>query len=48
MNDRNDRSRGIEILMTDDFEINPVDPLSLPNNYHEPNDIDPIPPSVVH
>ena len=32
MNDRDDRSRGIEILMTDDFEINPVDPLRLPNN----------------
>jgi hypothetical protein len=25
--DRDDRSIGIEILMTDDFKINPTDPL---------------------
>ena len=45
--DRDDRSSGIEILMSDAFaKINPTDPLVLDNKQCEESEIDPIPPVV--
>jgi hypothetical protein len=43
--DRDDRSSDIEMLMTDSFaKINPTDPLDSLNKQSEGSEIDPIPP----
>jgi hypothetical protein len=46
--DRDDRSRGIEILMTDAFaKIKPTDPFKLAKKQREGIGTDPIPPVLV-
>ena len=46
--DRDDKSSGIEILMTESFtKFKPNDPFKLANKQREENEIDPIPP-VIH
>ncbi len=46
--DQEDKSSGIEILITETFtKINPTEPLRLAKEAVEGNEIDPIPP-VVH